>query len=176
MAHSFHINRIMAELTTNINYIQPTSFKLTIDRKNYPNLEYFCQSVNHPSMSLNPAEVPFRKLTRVPIPGGTLDYGEFSANIILDEEMNAYTEMHDWMRRIVDNPLVGALDRDGSTINSVADITLSILSSSNTVIKQIRYIDAMPVTLGDIPFEATASGTEFIVCPISFRFTLFELV
>jgi len=90
--------------------------------------------------------------------------------------MNAYTEMHDWMRRIVDNPLVGALDRDGSTINSVADITLSILSSSNTVIKQIRYTDAMPVTLGDIAFEATASGTEFIVCPISFRFTLFELV
>tara|TARA_E500000318_G_scaffold20074_2_gene20731 strand:+ start:236 stop:766 length:531 start_codon:yes stop_codon:yes gene_type:complete len=176
MALSFNINRVMATLTTNINYIQPTSFKLTIDRLNYPNLEYFCQSVNHPSMSLSPAEIPFRKLRSVPFPGGALDYGEFSANIILDEDMKAYTEMHDWMRRIVDNPLKSALDRDDSTINSVADITLSILSSSNTVIKQIRYTDAMPVVLGDIAFEATASGTEFITVAIGFRFTLFELV
>ena len=29
----------MANLTQNFNYLQPTSFKLTIDRKNYPNLE-----------------------------------------------------------------------------------------------------------------------------------------
>jgi hypothetical protein len=166
----------MATLTTNINYIQPTSFKLTIDRKNYPNLEFFLQSLSHPSMTLQPAEVPFRQLRGVPIPGGALDYGELTCNIILDEDMLAYTEMHDWMRRTVETPLKGALDRSDTDISSVSDMTLSILSSSNTVIKQIRYTDAMPTTLGDIAFEATASGTEFIVCPVSFRFTLFELI
>ena len=33
------------ELTTNLNYLQPTGFKLLIDRVKYPNLEYFCQGV-----------------------------------------------------------------------------------------------------------------------------------
>ena len=32
-------------LTTNLNYLQPTGFKLLIDRVKYPNLEYFCQGV-----------------------------------------------------------------------------------------------------------------------------------
>ena len=37
-----------AELTSNINYLQPTGFRISIDRKRYPNLEYFCQQVIHP--------------------------------------------------------------------------------------------------------------------------------
>ena len=43
----------MADLTTNLNYLQPTSYKITIDRENYPNLEYFAQSITHPGMILN---------------------------------------------------------------------------------------------------------------------------
>ena len=49
----------MANLTTNFNYLQPTSFKLVIDRKNYPNLEFFCQSFVHPGMIMNSVEVPY---------------------------------------------------------------------------------------------------------------------
>ena len=29
------------ELTTNLNYLQPTGFTILIDRAKYPNLEYF---------------------------------------------------------------------------------------------------------------------------------------
>jgi hypothetical protein len=57
-----------------------------------------------------------------------------------------------------------------------ADITLSILSSHNNLTKQVRYIDCVPTSLGDIVFESTASGTEFIVFSSSFRFNYFELV
>lgn len=166
----------MATLTENLNYLMPTSFKLVIDRENYPNLEYFAQSVNHPSMTLTPAELPFRKVRQIPLAGGTLDFGEFSANIILDEDMKAYQEMFDWMKRIIETPLKGALDRDGTNVPASADITLSILSSQNNQVKQIRYLEAVPTSLGDIAFEATASGTEFLTVPISFRFTEFVLV
>jgi hypothetical protein len=57
-----------------------------------------------------------------------------------------------------------------------ADVTLSILSSHNNLTKQVRYIDCVPVALGDIVFESTASGTEFIVFNAAFRFNYFELV
>ena len=56
----------MADLTQNINYLQPTSYKLTIDRQNYPNLEYFAQTVTHPGMIMNPVEMPYSKVTGVP--------------------------------------------------------------------------------------------------------------
>lgn len=166
----------MATLTTNINYLQPTGFKLVLDRENYPNLEFFAQSVMHPEMMLNPSEMPFRKIARVAIAGGTIDYGELSVNIIIDEDMKAYIEMHDWMRRLVDNNLKGPLDRDDTTVPSTCDITLSVLNSNNNVVKQIRYLEAVPSVLGSISFEATSAGVEFLTCQMSFRFSIFELV
>lgn len=166
----------MAELTTNLNYLQPTSYKLVIDRENYPNLEYFAQSVTHPGMILNPSEVPFRKIAGVPIVGGSLTFNELSATIILDEDMTAYNEMYQWIRRVVDNLPVGALDRSTSQPPTYSDITLSILSSQNNQTKQVKYLECCPTALGDIQFESTASGTEFITFTVSFRFTYFEFI
>jgi len=166
----------MADLTTNLNYLQPTSYKLTIDRENYPNLEYFAQTITHPGMILNPSEVPFRKISGVPIAGGTLTFSELNANIILDEGLTGYTEMYDWIRRIVDNVPVKALNRSSTQAPTYSDITLSILSSANSVTKQVKYYECVPVALGDINFESTATGTEFITFSVSFRFTYFDLV
>lgn len=166
----------MATLTTNINYLQPTSYKLVIDRDNYPNLEYFAQTITHPGMILNPSEVPFRKIAGVPIVGGSLTFNELSATIILDEDMTAYDEMYAWIRRVVDNQPVGALERNSGKPPTYSDITLSILSSHNNQTKQVKYLECCPTALGDINFESTATGTEFITFSVSFRFTYFEFV
>tara|TARA_B100001250_G_scaffold414468_1_gene453061 strand:- start:7854 stop:8360 length:507 start_codon:yes stop_codon:yes gene_type:complete len=168
----------MATLTSNINYLQPTSFKITIDRKNFPNLEFFCQDFTHPGMIMNAVEQPFRKLASVPFVGDKLTFNELLANIILDENMNAYDEMYQWMRRNLDHNEVSQLDADLAAKRppTMSDITLSILSSHNNTTKKVRYIDCMPVALTDIQFQSTASGTEFITFGASFRFSYFELV
>lgn len=173
----------MANLTENFNYLQPTSFKLTIDRRNYPNLEFFCQNITHPGMIMSSVEVPYQKVSGVPFPGDKLTFNELSCNIILDENLKGYSEMFDWMRRLLDTNLnTSAVSRAARRGNAMvnpptyADITLSILSSHNNLTKQVRYIDCVPTSLGDIVFESTASGTEFIVFSSSFRFNYFELV
>ena len=51
------------ELTSNLNYLQPTGFRVVIDRTKYPNLEYFAQSVSHPGAQLTPLELPVRRIT-----------------------------------------------------------------------------------------------------------------
>ena len=163
-------------LTTNFNYLQPTSFKIVIDRKNYPNLEYFCQNVTHPSLIMNAAEVPYKKITSVPFAGDKLTFGELSTNIILDEDMNGYQELYDWQMRLLDTPSKTALDRNKGDIPSYCDITLHILSSANNTSKKIKYIDCIPVSLGDIMFESTASGMEYIVFNAQFKFVYFELL
>ena len=166
----------MATLTQNINYLQPTSFKLVLDRKNYPNLEFFCQNVTHPGMLMTAVEVPYKKIAGVPFAGDTLTFNELSANIILDEDMQGYTEMFSWLRRLLDTNSTPALNRTNSQPATYADITLHILSSHNNTTRQIKYIDCVPTTLGDIQFESTSAGTSFITFNASFRFTYFEIL
>jgi len=168
----------MAELSSNLNYLQPTSYKLTIDRENYPNLEYFAQTLTHPGMMMNSVEMPYRKVSGIPFVGSSVTYNELSATIILDENLSSYTEMHDWMRRILDEPEVPAMRRNfrKKTIPTYSDITISILSSHNNKTKQILYKDCVPVALGDITFESTATGTEFVTYQVSFRFSYFDIL
>lgn len=166
----------MATLTTNINYLQPTSFKLVLDRKNYPNLEFFCQTITHPGMLISGVEVPYQKITGVPFPGDKLTFNELSANIILDEDMKGYDEMYQWIRRLLDNNLKNPVDRTSEVPPHYSDITLMILSSHNNTTKKVRYYDCIPTSLGDIQFESTADGGTFITFSVSFRFAYFELV
>jgi len=167
----------MATLTSNINYLQPTSFKLSIDRTNYPNLEFFVQNFTHPGLMMPASELPVRRLQSIPYPGESLTINELSATILLDENMESYSEMYNWIRRIQVTDMNGNQNTQrGNTANPHADITLSILSSHNNLSKQVRYIDSIPTSLGDITFEATATGTEFITFTASFRFSYFELV
>lgn len=166
----------MANLTQNFNYLQPTSFKITIDRKNYPNLEFFCQSFIHPGMIMNAVEVPYKKITGVPFIGDKLTFNELQANILIDEDLKAYDEMYSWMRRNLDIAHVSPGQRTVEQPPAMADMTLSILSSHNNTTKQVRYIDCIPTALTDIQFESTAGGESFVVFGASFRFSYFELV
>ena len=167
----------MATLTDNFNYLQPTSFKLVIDRKNFPNLEFFCQNVTHPGLLMPAAEMPIRRMQSIPYPGESLTINELSCNILLDENMQAYQEMYNWIKRNqVTNMQGNQLLQGGNQPPTNSDITLSILSSHNNLTNQFRYVDAIPTSLGDINFESTASGTEFITFVATFRFSYFEMM
>tara|TARA_R110002153_G_scaffold47751_4_gene134795 strand:+ start:1050 stop:1598 length:549 start_codon:yes stop_codon:yes gene_type:complete len=160
----------------NTNFLQPNSFKIIIDRKNYPNLEFFCQSVQHPEMSSSPVEVPYQRISNIPMPGDKLTFSELTCMIILDENMNSYTEMYNWMQRMIQTPQKSAVNRSDELPPTHADITLSILSSANNQVRQVRYIDCIPVSLGTVSFESMASGDQFISYPASFRFSYFEFI
>ena len=101
----------------------------------------------------------------MPFAADKLTFGELSATIMIDEDMRAYTEMYDWMVRLVESPLP-----------QEADITVHILSSKNNTTKKIRYIDALPTVLGDINLEATTTDGQYLTFPVSFRFSYFEIV
>ena len=159
----------------NLNYLQPSAFKLTIDRKHYANLEFFCQTVLHPSLSVNSMEVPYRNISSVPFAGDKLTFTELTCIIIVDENLNSYTEMFNWMNRLVQTNETRALDRTGTVPPTYSDITLSILSSHNNTTRTIRYTDCIPTSLGDMSLESTSGDVQYITFPATFRFTTFEL-
>ena len=163
------------ELTTNLNYLQPTGFKVSIDRAKYPNMEYFVQSVSHPGANVAPLELPIRRITSVPLAGDKMTFSEVNFSIILDENMTSYSEMFEWLTRIVNDGHVSALERQDK-VPTYADITLHVLSSHNNGIKKIKYNDCVPTSLGNIEFTSTAGDVNYLTFDASFRFSQFEIL
>ena len=160
----------------NINLLQPSAYKITIDRRRYQNLEFFAQSVLHPTVTIDTPSLPYSRVGNIAIPGDKLTFSELSANILIDENMNSYTEMYEWLKRLVNENYHGPEYANAKLgeIPSEADITVSVLSSHNNVLQRIRYIDCVPTSLGDISFEASVSDVQPLVFPVTFRFSYFE--
>lgn len=163
------------ELTTNLNYLQPTGFRVIINRTRYPNMEYFCQSVSHPGATLTPLELPTRRITSVPLAGDKMTFSEVSFQIILDENMTAYREMYDWMTRITNEGQVSAGEAM-TKVPTYADITLAVLSSHNNTVQKIQYKDCVPTSLGTIEFQSNTGDTTYVTFDASFRFSQFEII
>ena len=163
-------------LTTNFNYMKPTDFHVRIDRKRFHNLQFFANTVTHPGVSVNTPALSIPRLQNMSVPGDTYDVEDLAMDILLDEEMKCYLEMYNWLNTTVQHNYEPVQNRIGKGYIPESDIIVSILSSHNNQTKQVKFYDCIPTSLGDITFESTASGTEFITFAVSFRFTYFDLV
>ena len=169
----------MNNLTENINLFQPTSFNVVIDRENYSNLRFFVQRVNHPGAANSAVEVPFSRIGSVPMPGNTMTYGSLTMDILLDEDFNSYIEMYNWMLRLVNTKQVNARDaysQSSSPTATYSDIVITALTNSNNKNIEFKYVDCIPVSVGDVSMEATNSGVDFLTFNAEFRFSYFEIV
>ena len=165
----------MAELTSNINLLQPSGFKITIDRKNYPNLEFFAQSVSHPSI-VGDAPQEYYRGQRFPATPSALTFGDLSVTMLVDEDMNSYTEVQEWLYRLVNEDDISAIEaKKNGVAPTRCDVQVSILTSHNNVNKSIVYRDAFPSDIGEMQLEVTAGETNFITVPVTFRYTRFEI-
>lgn len=162
--------------TRNTNLLQPTGLKLVIDRKNYPNLEFFVQSVDHSSVTIAAAEASYPRIGSVPQIGDKLEFGEVTFNLILDEDLMSYTEMFNWMKRLVQENYKPQTTKNFGEPASETDIALLILNSSNVQQKKFIYRNAFPTNLANITLDASTSDPTPIVVPVSFRYTYFDLL
>ena len=163
-------------LTDNNNYLQPTGFKVVLDRGNYGNVEFFAQSVQHPDVNLAPAVQQFAR-TAVPYPGDNLTFSEITLQYLVDEDLTAYKEIYNWMLRLVNEPYYTQYDKlkDDTIVPSVAQLSVIVMTSHNNKNITIKYIDAFPTALGDISLEATNSSVEPIITPITFAYSYFTI-
>lgn len=157
------------------NFLQPTGFKVIVQRKRFKNLEFFAQAVSHPDLSVSPSIAPFRG-TNLQVPGDKLEYGTLTMEVILDENMNAYKELLNWMQSNVrENYVLSTKVNTFSQDVSTYDIRVSILSSHNNTIDTITYKDTFPINLGTINLQANVNDVQFITFPATFAYTTFEL-
>lgn len=166
----------MTDFTCNTNYLQPTGFKITISKENYPYLSFFAQSIQHPSLEVEPVELGYKRLSNMPFIGEKITNGQVVIEALLDEEMGIYQEVYNWLNRMVEEPhqLNTSLTESGQ-IPDYCDMRIEILTSSNNKNRTIKYVNSFPVSLGDIQMAATNEDT-YLTLPLTFRFDYFDFL
>lgn len=161
------------------NFLQPTGFKVIVSKESLPYLSFMSQSLIHPSMEIEAVEIARPRITGVPFIGDQVNFGSVTMEVLLDEGMNVYGEIYSWMERMLETKHKlnrGVLyNAQSSDLASYADIRIEILTSSNNKNREFQYVNAFPVSLGDVQFNSTTDET-FITCPITFRFDYFEFI
>ena len=175
-------------LPENLSYLAPTQFELLV--KKLPNTKYFSTGVNVPSVSVAEVQQPTNLGRNVLIPGDKINFGEITVTFIVDENMENWTELYQWMSQITSSTdpekyrsLVGAARRadlpyDGSGDPDAvySDMTIVVTTAANNPNRYIRIEGAFPTSLGEITMDTTvAGGLSYVTCTASFQFTTFEI-
>lgn len=158
MGDFFDINKCM---TT--NFLNPTSFVLSLDRLENPNAEFTVQTMVLPEVSVDGA--PYQTRSRnIMLSADKIVYGPFDCTFLVDEDLANYQEIYNWLYNQVD-----------TITDSHKDVTLSIMSSANNVIKQIKFVDARPTNLSSLPFDITTGDIEYVTAAVTFEYSYFEI-
>ena len=158
---------IMNTLTSNVNFLQQVNFKLTIINPNFTNLEYFCTSVNLPSMSMQEITQNYQNDQSF-FPGEQLNFEPLRVKFMVDENMINYTEVFNWMTK---NSYTAA-----NAFPERADMILSVLSSKNTINRQFQFSDAFPTSIGELAFNTQAQTIEYLSCEMTLRFNHMKII
>ena len=87
----------IANQPTNMNQLNVVSFETNFLRM--PNINYFCQRVNIPGISLANTiqSTPF---ANIPIEGDVLEFEDLSLAFVVDEDMQNYLELYNWLHSL----------------------------------------------------------------------------
>lgn len=166
---NFSADATTSTLTTNQNYLTPISFKLTMDNQKFPNAEFTVQMLFIPDLNVTPARfaTPQRN---IPVDGDKIEYAPVTMTFLIDEELNNYREMHDWMLGEV------TVADDIKQYRKERDITIHILSSHNNVTKQIQFVDAFPTNLSALPFDVTVTDLQYLTAQVTFDYSYYKIL
>ena len=149
-------------LTSNINMLSPTGFKLTINREKFANTEFFITSFGIPSITSGEVITNFRNSIGY-TPGEARTFDSLALRFAIDEDMKNYTEIFNWLKSNTEK-----LERH--------DMILSVMSSHNNVNKQFQFKDAFPTSLSGVEFNAQASEVEYLQADVTFRYNEFTII
>jgi hypothetical protein len=152
-----------------INFLSPNNFQLVIDNQGFKNLQLLVQKVAIPDMTLGAAMTPGPMRT-LGFSGDTLYYSPLEMTFLIDEDLDNYKEVHDWI-------IAQSAQKDrGSADQKRRDITLIINTSHNNKTKEITFVDAFPTSLSSIPFEADIADVEYMTATVTFEYSYYKFV
>ena len=157
----------------NTNLLQPTKFLLTFGR--IPTVQYFCQEVNLPGITLGEVirDTPFLDMYS---PGTKLTYDPLDISFTVDEDLESWKNLYSWFLTIADpdgfekRTYVKELQRT----EHFSDAYLTVLSALNNPVLRIEFTNVFPLTLSDIQFDTKLSADTIITCRATFRYQSYK--
>ena len=181
-----------------LDYASPIQFRFKCTK--LPEVEFTCQTANIPGISLGSATQP-TPLVDIPIPGDKISFQSLDINFLVDENLNNYKEIHDWLIGIgfpqnytqFQNLQADGSDRfPGSTRSTAAtgtstpqplseggtysDATLTVLNSKNIAKTEIRFQNIYPTSLGSLSYDVKLSDVDYLQAAVSFNYMYYEIV
>lgn len=154
----------MNNLTGNTNFLTPIGFKLSINSNSYANTEYFITSVTLPTVNASEVPTSFRNKQGY-VPGEKVIFDTLTVRMLIAENMDNYNEILTWINN---NTIADKLE--------YCDMMLTIMSSSSTANKQLRFKSAFPVSISGVEFNVQNADIEYLQSDVSFRFDSMEFV
>ena len=164
----------------NRNFLAPVGFKFTL--ANYPKVSFFCNAARLPEITLGTAIQP-GYLKDIDIPGEKLQYGDFSLRFLVDENLENYMSIHNWLTGLgfPETPQQFAnktTDEDGQRDmnEQFSDGSLRILNSNFQTMAIVKFSDLFPTSITSLDFDATETDINYFTAEASFKYTVYNIV
>ena len=185
---------------TSVDYAQSNQFKVYIPI--FPLVEWFVVSCNVPGVTMGQGVVP-TPLVDYPIVGEKLTYDNFSMTFLVDEKLENFMELHNWLINMAppqntDQFMATTSDyvlptgqntkfypagndnsqtATGSTSDRqlYCDITLFILSSKNNPVATVVMRDAFPTSISSLDYSQQDTDTNYVQCNVSFAYPFYTI-
>tara|TARA_B100001029_G_scaffold170029_1_gene165476 strand:- start:56 stop:598 length:543 start_codon:yes stop_codon:yes gene_type:complete len=163
----------------NRNFLSGVGFKFNLAK--HPKVDFFSNSAKIPQLTLGLASQP-TYLKDIDVPGEKLTYGDFTLRFLVDENMENYMAIYDWLvglgfpestaqyKKLTTD---SADQRDEK--EAFCDGTLRILNSNYREIATVKFTDLFPVSLTSLDFDATNTDIQYLTAEVSFKYTLYDL-
>ena len=182
---------------TKLDYSSPTQFKFGIIQ--LPKVEFFTVAANLPGITLPSAtyNTPFKD---IPTMGDKLTYDNLTITFIVDEFLENYKELHNWMVGIAFPKSREQFSDFRSTVSKTpsatqgasrdigdvqpstpvrpmfGDATLTILTNKNNPIVEVRFQDVYPASLSGLTYDQNATDVTYLTATVTFDYKIYEIV
>jgi len=176
-----------------LDYASPTQFRFGLQQ--LPKVEFFTVGANLPGISVGVATLP-TPFKDIPTMGDKVEYTDLEITFIVDEYLENYKSLHDWMTGIgfpskreefktyrdvtSTRPEVGetpSVDIVGKTTpdkSLYSDAFLMILSNKNNPILNINFENTFPTELSSLDYTQTATDVEYLTATAIFKYQSYK--
>ena len=187
---------MLARQPTELDYADPTKFKFSITK--LPKVEFFTTQANIPGINLGESIFP-TPFKQVPVMGDDLTFDNLEIEFIVDAQLENYRELHQWLVGIgfpKARTQFSSFRRDEAqtfpTVESVkgdvtnpgtpsgiqamfGDATLTIMTSKNNPVIEVRFSDLYPVALSGLAFNQQEGDVTYLTATATFTYKLYEM-
>lgn len=172
------MSAIIDKTPENLNYLSPLNFKFLLKRA--PHVEFFIQKVNIPRILLKQVDTG-NHFVKVPYPGDHIDYGELRIVFKVDENLENYLEIHNWIKALgfpENYKEYKDIHKNASYTGKglYSDITISVLSNIKTINYDVMFVDCFPITLSDLEFKTTDPDVKYLEASATFKYSYYDIL